>query len=155
MIEGESHSTKHKSNTPQSVKDRAWLSWDWSAERAGEREKLTWQLLVSIPGHWNLSWKVRMMLLKWLIMKGCNLQTSTLYITICTKFYRATRWHNWLRHCAASWKVTGSIPGGVIGIFQWHSPYGRTMALGLTQPLTEMSTRNVSLGVKAAGAWSW
>jgi len=28
----------------------------------------------------------------------------------------------------------------------------RTMALGWTQPLTEMSTRSISLGVKAAGA---
>jgi len=27
------------------------------------------------------------------------------------------------------------------------------MALGLTQPLTEMSTRNISLEVKAAGAY--
>jgi len=30
--------------------------------------------------------------------------------------------------------------------FHWHNPSGRTMALGLTQPLTEMSTRNGSLG---------
>jgi len=29
------------------------------------------------------------------------------------------------------------------------------MALGLTQPLTEMSTRNTSWGVKAAGAYGW
>jgi len=29
------------------------------------------------------------------------------------------------------------------------------MALGLTQPLTEMSTRNISWGLKAAGAWGW
>ena len=29
---------------------------------------------------------------------------------------------------------------------------GRTVALGSTQPLTEMSTRNISWGVKAAGA---
>jgi len=29
------------------------------------------------------------------------------------------------------------------------------MALGLTQPLTEMSTRNISCGVKAAGAYGW
>jgi hypothetical protein len=28
------------------------------------------------------------------------------------------------------------------------------MALGLTQPLTEMSTRNISWGVKAAGAYN-
>jgi len=27
------------------------------------------------------------------------------------------------------------------------------MALGLTQPLTEMSTRNISWGVKAAGVF--
>jgi len=30
--------------------------------------------------------------------------------------------------------------------FFWHNPSGRTMALGLTQPLTEMSTRNISWG---------
>jgi hypothetical protein len=40
----------------------------------------------------------------------------------------------------------GSIPGVVIGIFYWHNPSGRTMALGLTQPLTEISTRNISCG---------
>jgi hypothetical protein len=32
------------------------------------------------------------------------------------------------------------------------NPSGCTMALGLTRPLTEMSTRNISWGVKAAGA---
>ena len=29
------------------------------------------------------------------------------------------------------------------------------MALGLTQPLTKISTRNISCGVKAAGAYDW
>jgi hypothetical protein len=29
------------------------------------------------------------------------------------------------------------------------------MALGLTQPLIEMSTRNISCGVKAVGAQGW
>jgi len=29
----------------------------------------------------------------------------------------ATRWRSWLRHCATSRKVAGSIPDGVIGIF--------------------------------------
>jgi hypothetical protein len=33
----------------------------------------------------------------------------------------------------------GSIPDGVIGIFHWHNPSGRTVAVGSTQPLTEMS----------------
>jgi len=57
--------------------------------------------------------------------------------------YGGTRWRNWFRHCATSRKVAGSIPDGVVGIFHWHNPSGRTMAMGLTQPLTEMSTRNI------------
>jgi len=65
---------------------------------------------------------------------------------------RDTRWHSWLSHCATSRKVEGSIPFGVFGIFHWHNPSSRTMALGLTQPLREMSTSNISWGVKAAGA---
>ena len=42
-----------------------------------------------------------------------------------------TRWRGWLRHCATSRKVAGSIPDGVIGIFHWHNPSVRTMALGV------------------------
>jgi hypothetical protein len=30
------------------------------------------------------------------------------------------------------------------GFFHWHNPSGRTMTVGSTQPLTEMSTRNIS-----------
>ena len=37
------------------------------------------------------------------------------------------------------------------GIFHSHNPPSRTMVLGSTLPLTEMSTRNISLEVKAAG----
>ena len=31
--------------------------------------------------------------------------------------YWVIRWRSWLRHCATSQKVVGSIPNGVIGIF--------------------------------------
>ena len=31
----------------------------------------------------------------------------------------------WLRHYATYRQVAGSIPDGVIGIFQWHNPSGR------------------------------
>jgi hypothetical protein len=40
----------------------------------------------------------------------------------------------------------GLISDGVIGIFNWRSRFGCTVALGSTQPLTEMSTRNISWG---------
>ena len=33
-----------------------------------------------------------------------------------------------------------------LDFFHWHNPSSRTMVLGSTQPLTEMSTRNVSWG---------
>jgi hypothetical protein len=58
------------------------------------------------------------------------------------------RWRRWLRHCATSRKVAGSILDGVIGIFHWHNPSDRTMSLGWTQPVTEVSTRNISWGSK-------
>jgi hypothetical protein len=63
-----------------------------------------------------------------------------------------TRWCSWLRHCATIRKVAGSIPDGVIGIFHQHIPSSCTLALGLTQPQTEMVTRSISWGVEAAGA---
>jgi hypothetical protein len=38
---------------------------------------------------------------------------------------------------------------------QWcHNHSGRTMDLGSNQPLAEMNTRNISWGIKAAGAYS-
>jgi hypothetical protein len=46
-----------------------------------------------------------------------------------------------LRHCVKSWKVLGSIPDEVIGFLSGPNPSSRTMALGSTQLLTEMSTR--------------
>jgi hypothetical protein len=51
-----------------------------------------------------------------------------------------------MKHCATSRKIAGSIPDDVIRIFHLRNPSGRTMALGLTQPLSEMSTRNISWG---------
>jgi hypothetical protein len=40
----------------------------------------------------------------------------------------------------------GSIPDEAIGFFSWLNPSSCTVALGLTQPLTEMSTRNLPGG---------
>jgi hypothetical protein len=52
----------------------------------------------------------------------------------------------WLRHCATNRKVAGSIPGGAAGVFIDIINSGRTMTLGSTQPLTELSIRNISWG---------
>jgi hypothetical protein len=54
--------------------------------------------------------------------------------------------NSWLRKYATSWKDAGSIPDEVIFFFNLPNPFGRTMALGSTQPLTEMSTRNLPGG---------
>jgi hypothetical protein len=60
--------------------------------------------------------------------------------------YLGTAVAQWVMYCATNRKVAGSIPDGVIGVFHRHSPSDRTMALGSTQPLTEMSTRSISWG---------
>jgi hypothetical protein len=41
--------------------------------------------------------------------------------------------------------------GFEIGIFHWRNPSGNIMALEVTQPLTEMSTRNIFWEVKMTG----
>ena len=69
---------------------------------------------------------------------------STFFLNLL--FIPGTRLRSCLRHCATSRKVAGSIPDGVIGIFNSHNPSGRTMVLVLTQPPTEMSTRSISWG---------
>ena len=66
-------------------------------------------------------------------------------------FY-ATLWRSSLRHFTTSQKVAGSTPDGVTVIFDLHTLPGRIMALGSTQPLTDMSTKNISWGVNVAGA---
>jgi hypothetical protein len=58
----------------------------------------------------------------------------------------AVAYSSWLRHYATGREVTGSIPDEVIGFFNWSNPSNRTMALGSTQPLTEMSTKNLPGG---------
>jgi hypothetical protein len=49
-------------------------------------------------------------------------------------------------HYATSRKVAGSILNVVIGFSNWPNPSSRTMVLGLTQPLTEISTVNIPGG---------
>jgi len=65
--------------------------------------------------------------------------------------FRGTRWRSWLRDFATGRKVAGSIPDVVIRTFHYHTPSDLTTALGLTQSLTEMSTRYISWEVKVAG----
>ena len=40
-------------------------------------------------------------------------------------------------------------------ILHWHNHSGCTVALEVNYPLTEMSTRHISWGIKAAGAQGW
>jgi len=59
---------------------------------------------------------------------------------------RGTAVAQWLRCCATNRKVAGSTPASVSGFFIALNPSDRTMALGSTQPLTEMNTRSISWG---------
>ena len=74
-------------------------------------------------------------------------------LNVCIKLnaYKGTRYRSWLRHNATSRKVAGSNPDEV-DFFNLPNPSSHTMALGSTQPLTEMSTRNLTGGKVAAGS---
>jgi hypothetical protein len=52
-------------------------------------------------------------------------------------------WRSWLSNYFTSFNVAGSIPD-VIRYFNQHNLSNSTMVPGLTQRLTEMSTRNLS-----------
>jgi hypothetical protein len=62
------------------------------------------------------------------------------------------------RNCTVLYTLTWCVAGSsrvrfpMVSLEFLHNPLGRTMALGSTQPLTEMSTRSNSWGVKAVGA---
>ena len=62
---------------------------------------------------------------------------------------------NYPPHYATNRQVACLIPDGVIGIFQWHNPSGRTMALGVNSASNRNEYQVYFLGVKAAGAWGW
>jgi hypothetical protein len=68
-------------------------------------------------------WKLSYMLCN----TGQNTSTLLPVCVRCVLMKRGTRWRSWLRHCATSRKVAGSIPDGVTETFQWLNPSGRTM----------------------------
>ena len=51
---------------------------------------------------------------------------------------------------ALCYKSEGHGFDGVVGVFNWPNSSGHTVALDLTQPLREMSTKNTSCGVNVA-----
>jgi len=64
---------------------------------------------------------------------------------------RSQLWLSWLssrRHAVVG---RGFDYQSVIGVFHWHNPSGRTMAMGSTQLLAEMSTGNISCGEGGKG----
>jgi hypothetical protein len=79
------------------------------------------------------------------IIVGALTPSTLILVQLCMSkpvSERGTRWRS-------------SIPGGVIGIFHWLNPSCRTIALGSTQRLTEMSTMNTSWRVKEARTLGW
>jgi membrane-bound lytic murein transglycosylase B len=50
----------------------------------------------------------------------------------------------WVRYCTTNQKVAGSVPDGVMEFFIDINPSNRTVALGSTQPVTEMSAGIIS-----------
>jgi hypothetical protein len=58
------------------------------------------------------------------------------------------RWHSGWGTALHTGRSRARFPMVSLDFFHWHNPSDRTMALGSTQPLTEMSTRNIYWVVK-------
>jgi len=80
-------------------------------------------------------------LLFWLL-KHVNISLNLVILSSCENYCLFVN-----MCCATNRKVAGSNPAGVSEFFiDIKNPSDRTMALGSTQPLTEMSTRSISWG---------
>jgi hypothetical protein len=55
--------------------------------------------------------------------------------------------------CSTSRNGAGLIPDEAIGLLNLRNISSRTVALGLTQPLTEISALNISRGKKRPDGW--
>jgi hypothetical protein len=63
-----------------------------------------------------------------------------------------TRSRSWLRHCATSRKVAGSIPDGVSGFFSLPLFFRPQYGPGVNSASNRNEYQECFLGVKAAGA---
>ena len=121
--------------TEMSTRNISWRK-RWSVHRADNLTtyvcRLSWNLGVSTS--WNPQGLSRpvMGLLYFYLLYHCS--TALVGLGLIYKVPATSR------------KVAASIPDGVTGILHRHNPSGRTIALGLTKPLTEISTRNISWG---------
>jgi hypothetical protein len=88
----------------------------------------------------NTSCSFNLKMINFCISKQTTVSSVRIFI-ILQKSYAVAQLVEALRY-----KSEGRRLDGVTGIFHWHNPSGCTMALGLTQPLTDMSTRDISWG---------
>jgi len=58
----------------------------------------------------------------------------------------------WLRCCATNWKVAGSIPAGVIGIFIYIKSFPSHYGPGIDSASNRNQYKEHFLGAKAAGS---
>jgi hypothetical protein len=77
--------------------------------------------------------------------QGRQFLSAVLYVGVRGS---AVGWNTLLK----AWRSRVWFPVVFFEIFHWLNPSGRSVVLGCTQPVTEMSTRNIPSGIKAAGA---
>ena len=93
-----------------------------------------------------------LLLLLLLLLTAATTSTVTTTTSTTANFPTPTATVTTISTTTMSLKFVGSVPDGVTGIFHRHNFSGRTMALGSTQSLREMCTRNISLGWGGGGA---
>jgi len=71
-----------------------------------------------------------------------------LYFFICVHNFWGTRWRIWVRHCATSREVAGSVPDWVIGIFSLKWSFRPHYGLGFDSASNRNEYQEYFLGSK-------
>jgi hypothetical protein len=139
------------------INHRLWSS-HWSSGSCSAGEHVTYIFLgVYLPCYYMLSRDNSVTHSDWLLTSipglilGTMSETALNSINLILNGYRGTRQRSLFVHYATSHEVSGSIPNKVIVVVNSSNPFSRTVTLGSTQPLREMSTK-IFLGIRASGA---
>jgi hypothetical protein len=108
-----------------------------------QNQAANWSWLTILPRRWR-----RYIPTKYRTLSELNIVTIQNTILFYEFLYISHRsgWNQYKMNNATSRKVAGSISDEVTGFFNLPNPSSLSMALGSTQPLTEMSTRNLHGG---------
>ena len=126
--------------------------WYYCIFRKSIEKTLFHYNMTNITGSLHNDQHTFMIISRWILLrmrnvsdKSCRENQNTIYVQWLLSEYSAVYEIMWKNMIQPDTPQNTNIDSRWC---HWHNPNGRTVALGLTQPLREMSTRNISWEIK-------